>query len=82
MAAGIDVRGRAQRLKVNHRTSDEIRRFSDGLLPAQVTEVDDVAEERDTLSLLRGPDPEIGSAPDLSGEIEVLASWLAAARGE
>jgi hypothetical protein len=80
LAAGIDVRGRAQRLTVNYRTSAEIHRFSDGLLPAHVTEVDDVAEERDTLSLLRGPDPEMRSAPDLSGEIEVIAAWLAAAR--
>jgi superfamily I DNA/RNA helicase len=80
LAAGIDVRGRAQRLKVNYRTSAEIRRFSEGLLPARVTEVDDVAEERDTLSLLRGPEPEIRSAPDLSGEIETLANWLAAAQ--
>ncbi|WP_315715100.1 MULTISPECIES: 3'-5' exonuclease [unclassified Bradyrhizobium] len=79
-AAGVDVRGRAQRLKVNYRTSAEIHRFSNGLLPAHVTEVDDVAEERETLSLLRGPDPEIRSAADLSGEIEILATWLAAAR--
>jgi hypothetical protein len=36
LAAGIDVRGRAQRLKVNYRTSAEIRRFSDRLLPTRL----------------------------------------------
>jgi hypothetical protein len=76
LAAGIDVRGRAQRLKVNYRTSAEIRRFSDRLLPTRLTEVDGETEERGTLSLLRGPEPEIKGASDLSGEIDILATWL------
>jgi len=36
ISAGVDVRGRAQRLRVNYRTSSEIRRFSDALLPAKL----------------------------------------------
>lgn len=82
LAAGVDVRGRAQRLKVNYRTSAEIQRFSDRLLPARLTEVDGEAEERGTLSLLRGPEPEIKAAPDLSGEIDILANWLAMIRDQ
>jgi superfamily I DNA/RNA helicase len=76
LAAGIDVRGRAQRLKVNYRTSAEIRRFSDRLLPARLTEVDGEAEERGTLSLLRGPEPEIKGSSNIDDEIDVLANWL------
>jgi hypothetical protein len=76
LAAGIDVRGRAQRLKINYRTSAQIRRFSDRLLPSSITEVDDEAEERGALSLLRGPEPEIRGSDDLSGEIAILVKWL------
>lgn len=76
LSAGIDVRGRSHRLKVNYRTSAEIRRFSDAMLPARVTEVDDEIEERNTLSMLRGPEPEIKGAKDLAAEAVVLANWL------
>ncbi|MBR1032960.1 UvrD-helicase domain-containing protein [Bradyrhizobium liaoningense] len=74
--AGIDVRGRSQRLRVNYRTTAEIRRFSDRLLPASLTEVDGEAEERGAVSLLRGPSPEIKGSSELSGEIETLIKWL------
>jgi superfamily I DNA/RNA helicase len=79
-AAGIDVRGRCLRLKVNYRTSAEIRLFSDHLLKARITDVDDEIEDRKTLSLLHGPPPDIKSAPDLAGEIDLLANWLTALR--
>jgi hypothetical protein len=79
-AAGVDVRGRSVRLKVNYRTSAEIRRFSDCLLKAGMTDVDDEIEDRQTSSPLHGPEPEIKSAPDLAGEIDLLANWLAALR--
>jgi superfamily I DNA/RNA helicase len=76
LSAGIDVRGRSQRLRVNYRTSAEIRQFSDCLLPARLTEVDGEAEERGALSLLRGSVPQIKGASELAGEIETLAGWL------
>jgi superfamily I DNA/RNA helicase len=76
LSAGIDVRGRSQRLRVNYRTSAEIRQFSDRLLPVRLTEVDGEAEERGALSLLRGPRPEIRGSSDLAGEIETLEGWL------
>jgi superfamily I DNA/RNA helicase len=79
-AAGIDVRGRSLRLKVNYRTSAEIRRFSDGMLQT-LTDADDDDEAGNTLSFLHGPEPAIKSAPDLAGEIDLLADWLAALRG-
>jgi superfamily I DNA/RNA helicase len=81
LAAGIDVRGRSQRLKVNYRTSEEIRLFSDRLLPVRIMEVDGATEERGALSLLRGPEPELKGAPDLTGEIAILTSWIAAVSG-
>jgi len=80
LAAGVDVRGRAQRLRVNYRTSAQIRKFADRLLPTRITEVDGEAEERGALSLLRGPEPEIQSAADLAGEIDIVTGWLKAVR--
>jgi superfamily I DNA/RNA helicase len=49
LAAGVDIRGRAQRLRVNYRTSAEIRRFSDALLPVKLAEVDGEEETRQTI---------------------------------
>ncbi|MDR3468143.1 MAG: AAA family ATPase [Xanthobacteraceae bacterium] len=80
LSAGIDVRGRSHRLKVNYRTTAEIRRFSDHLLPARLTEVDGEAEERGAVSLLRGPKPGLKGSVDLAGEASVLAEWLSGLR--
>lgn len=57
-ALGIDVRGRSHILRINYRTTEQIRRFADRLLTNQVDDLDDSAEERsDTKSLLKGPQP-------------------------
>lgn len=82
LGAGVDVRGRAQRLKVNYRTTAEIRRFSDRLLPGRIAEVDGELEERGALSVLRGQNPELKPAADLQGEIETLQDWLHRARAD
>ncbi|TKV80125.1 ATP-dependent helicase [Bradyrhizobium elkanii] len=76
LSAGVDVRGRSHRLKVNYRTTAEIRLFSDHLLPARLTEVDGEPEERAAVSLLHGPKPDLKGANDLVGEVEILAEWL------
>jgi hypothetical protein len=76
LAAGVDVRGRAQRLRVNYRTSAEIRRFSDALLPAKLAEVDGEQENRQTISVLRGPEPEIVGGASVEDEVAALVRWL------
>ncbi|MDA9433704.1 UvrD-helicase domain-containing protein [Bradyrhizobium sp. CCBAU 51627] len=76
LGAGIDVRGRSHRLKVNYRTTAEIRLFSDHLLPARLTELDGEPEERAAVSLLHGPKPDLKGANDLAGEVKILAEWL------
>jgi superfamily I DNA/RNA helicase len=76
LAAGVDVRGRAQRLRVNYRTSAEIRRFSDAVLPAKLAEVDGEEETRQTISILRGPEPEIVAGKSIDDEIAALTRWL------
>jgi hypothetical protein len=43
---GLDVRGRSFTLRINYRTSHQIRLHADRLLPATVSDVDGNAESR------------------------------------
>ncbi|MCZ7677224.1 MAG: AAA family ATPase [Roseovarius sp.] len=59
-AAGVDVRGRSRSLKVNYRTSHQIRRRSDALLPETLVEADGAEENRlGVTSVFDGPAPKI-----------------------
>lgn len=73
---GIDVRGRSTRLKVNYRTTEQIRRFADGLIPATIDEGDGDDGVRATVSVLSGPVPESRSCASVAEEIEAVASWV------
>ncbi len=54
----IDIRGRSHSLKVNYRTSHQIRSAADRLLPSSLTDVDGVEESRKgTVSVFDGPEP-------------------------
>jgi len=44
LALGVDIRGRSQTLKVNYRTSHQIRQAVDKLLPATLRDVDEIFE--------------------------------------
>ncbi|MCR8726467.1 3'-5' exonuclease [Frigidibacter sp. ROC022] len=77
-AAGVDVRGRSRSLKVNYRTSQQIRSQSDRLLPVSLTEADGNEDRRTgVVSLFDGPPPEITEFPDADAEIKAVAAWLA-----
>ncbi len=57
-ALGVDVRGRSSTLTMNCRTSHQIRRAADRLLPSAVRDVDGDADERGrTVSVFNGPPP-------------------------
>lgn len=56
---GIDVRGRSHVLRLNYRTTEQIRRFADSLLSPEVDDLDGGLESRiETRSLLSGPEPQ------------------------
>ena len=77
MALGIDIRGRSHTLKVNYRTSHQIRQTLDRLLPPLVRDVDGNEEDRrGTVSVFNGPDPVIRVFDDSKQEIEDLAFWV------
>jgi superfamily I DNA/RNA helicase len=72
---GVDVRGRSSTLRVNYRTSHQIRRAADRLLPDSIRDVDGLEDRRfGTISVFDGPEPEIIVAADQDGEAaEVVA---------
>lgn len=77
---GVDVRGRSSTLTVNYRTSHQIRRVADQLLPNAVRDVDGNADERDrTVSVFNGPPPEIQSFTTTAEEVAAVASWMGGA---
>jgi len=74
---GIDIRGRSTTLKVNYRTSHQIRQTADRLLPAVVRDVDGSGDERNsTISVFDGPVPSIVIAQDAAAEADSVASFL------
>ena len=80
---GVDVRGRSQTLRINYRTSHQIRRQADRLLPSELADVDGIAERRGgTVSVFNGPEPliRVPDSPDV--ESAAVAEWLAARRRE
>ena len=57
-ALGVDVRGRSHTLRINYRTSHQIRRQADRFLPPELSDVDGNAERRGaTVSVFNGPAP-------------------------
>lgn len=74
---GVDIRGRSQTLRINYRTSHQIRSHADRLLPGMIADVDGNGESRDrTISLFNGPPPEIRTFPDPDAERQSVAGWL------
>ena len=74
---GVDVRGRSHTLRVNYRTSHQIRRQADRLLPARIADVDGIEEERrGTVSAFNGPAPEIRVVESEEAEIADVSEWL------
>ena len=79
--SGIDIRGRARKLYINYRTTDEIRRHAVALLEGVA--VDDLDEGTDDnrryTSLSHGPAPMIETCPSREALVArvqaILAAW-------
>lgn len=82
LSLGIDVRGRSSRLRLNYRTTEQIRRQADRLLPGPISDGDGASEAHDTVSLLNGPMPELAGRDSAAAESSALADWLSARRAE
>lgn len=74
---GLDIRGRSHSLKVNYRTSHQIRAMADRLLPAAITDMDGIEEgRRGTISIFDGPEPEIEIVPGIEEERDAVSAWI------
>jgi mRNA-degrading endonuclease RelE of RelBE toxin-antitoxin system len=73
----VDVRGRSYTLRINYRTSHQIRVEADRLLPPALSDVDGNAEDRrGTVSVFNGPAPEIETFDDPEQEAEAVGAWI------
>ena len=75
---GVDIRGRARNLRINYRTSHQIRFRADRLLDRDVIDVDENHEDRsDTISVFNGSPPEIYELKTAAEESNSVAKWIA-----
>jgi hypothetical protein len=76
-ALGVDIRGRSHTLRINYRTSHQIRMQADRLLAPELSDVDGNAEERrGTISVFNGPKPTIMVLDTVEDEIKTVGKWL------
>jgi mRNA-degrading endonuclease RelE of RelBE toxin-antitoxin system len=76
-ALGVDIRGRSRTLRVNYRTSHQIRKQADRLLGPEVSDADgNVDDRRDTVSVFNGPPPLIQVLKSEKEEIKAVSDWL------
>lgn len=82
-ALGADVRGRSTTLKVNYRTSQQIRETADRLLPTMVRDVDGLEDERrGTISVFEGVAPEVVLSPNEAAEAMRVAEFITGATAD
>ena len=76
--AGIDVRGRSRRLKINYRTTEQIRSFAHGILHG--LEIDDldggVIATTGDHSVFRGAPPKVEHCASERIEADVITDWV------
>jgi superfamily I DNA/RNA helicase len=76
---GVDIRGRSRTLRINYRTSHQIRSQADLLLDPVIADVDGNLEERaGTVSVFNGTDPEFALLDSPDAETAAVSAWLAA----
>ena len=74
---GVDVSCRSNMLRINYRTSHQIRVQADRLLPPAPADVDGKAEDRrGTVSVFDGPAPTIETFDDPEQEAEAVGAWI------
>ena len=77
MSLGVDIRGRSHTLRVNYRTSHQIRIHADRLLPDELSDIDGNQEVRKgTVSVFEGLPPTIQSCKNEVEEINLVAEHL------
>lgn len=74
---GIDIRGRSFTLKVNYRTSHQIRSVIDKLLPKTLRDADGNEDSRSgVVSVFNGTKPTLKSFDSHQSEIHAISVWI------
>ncbi len=74
---GVDIRGRSRTLRINYRTSHQIRMQADRLLGPELSDVDGNKEDRrSTISVFNGPKPTIVELATIEDETQSVGQWL------
>jgi hypothetical protein len=74
---GVDIRGRSATLRINYRTSHQIRAQADRLLGVEIADVDGNVEQRGgTISVFNGPAPVLAVPNTPEDEAEMVGRWL------
>ncbi len=83
LALGLEVRGRSSVLRINYRTTEQIRRAADRILGFDVDDMDGGTEAKErakTRSLLTGPEPALEGFPtqqaEDQGAVTQVKIWL------
>jgi len=76
LSCGLDVRGRSTQLKINYRTTQQIRRFADSLFSSSEADADGDPLTRDAVSILNGPAPQVAGFGSIADEVSGVAEWL------
>jgi superfamily I DNA/RNA helicase len=78
LSLGVDVRGRSRTLRINYRTSHQIRTSVDRLLGPEVSDVDgNIESRRGTVSVFNGLEPEVAAYPTIEEEATAVGEWIA-----
>lgn len=76
--AGIEVRGRSRRLKINYRTSEQIRAYAQAMLEG--VDADDLDGGSATVvgdhSVFRGPEPMVIPCSSAESEAAEILAWI------
>jgi mRNA-degrading endonuclease RelE of RelBE toxin-antitoxin system len=74
---GVDIRGRSGTLRINYRTSHQIRAQADRLLGKQIADVDGNVDDRSgTISAFNGPAPVVKVASAIEEECSIVRRWI------
>ncbi|ESP62536.1 putative DNA helicase [Smithella sp. ME-1] len=80
---GVDIRGRSRTLRINYRTSHQIRMQADRLLGKEITDVDgNVEERRGIVSVFNGQKPAIMVYNSQKKEIDAVGKWIKEQNGK
>ncbi|NOQ32103.1 MAG: AAA family ATPase [Helicobacteraceae bacterium] len=81
---GINIRGRSKKLKLNYRTTDEIRKWAVALLNGEkIDDMDDgVDSNNDYKSLYHGPEPLVKSFESYEDEVGFIDEYIKSIKKE